>query len=130
MLSAAPFLSIYGQHTVTQLNDALAARFTAADEIKDIARYGCSGGVSGFIYNNEIADFFNEYEDDIENEIAGLGYDIKDLVDTETNSVMGLINKMVWLVVEDYCQCLIHEMEEAYDNDISENAREALIASV
>jgi hypothetical protein len=89
---------------VTRLNDALAARFTDADEIQDVAKYGCSGGVSGFIYHKEVREFFNEYEDDIENEIADLGYDIKDLVDTETDSVMDLINKMVWIVVENYCQ--------------------------
>ena len=89
---------------MTRLNDALAARFTDADEIQDVAKYGCSGGVSGFIYHKEVREFFNEYEDDIENEIADLGYDIKDLVDTETDSVMDLINKMVWIVVENYCQ--------------------------
>ncbi|NCW69774.1 MAG: hypothetical protein EBV86_14685 [Marivivens sp.] len=89
---------------MTRLTDALAARFTDADEIKDVAMYGCSGGVSGFIYYNEIRDFFNEHEDDIENTIADLGYDIKDLVDVNTDSVMELINKMVWLVVENYCQ--------------------------
>jgi hypothetical protein len=91
-------------HTMTRLTDALAARFTDADEIKDVAQYGCSGGVSGFIYYKEIRDFFNEHEDDIENTIADLGYDIKDLVDVNTDSVMELINKMVWLVVENYCQ--------------------------
>ena len=89
---------------MTRLNDALAARFTDADEIQDVAKYGCSGGVSGFIYHKEVREFFNEYEDDIENEIADLGYDIKDLVDTETDSVMDFINKMVWIVVENYCQ--------------------------
>ena len=91
-------------NTVTRLNDALAARFTDADEIKDVANHGCSGGVSGFIYYKEIRDFFNDHEDDIENAIADLGFDTKDLVDANTNSVMELINKMVWIVVENYCQ--------------------------
>jgi len=91
-------------HTMTRLTDALAARFTDADEIQDVAKYGCSGGVSGFIYYKEIRDFFNEHEDDIENTIADLGLDIKDLVDVNTDSVMELINKMVWIVVENYCQ--------------------------
>lgn len=91
-------------HTMTRLADALAARFTDADEIKDVAQHGCSGGVSGFIYYKEIRDFFNEHEDDIENTIADLGLDIKDLVDVNTDSVMELINKMVWIVVENYCQ--------------------------
>jgi hypothetical protein len=89
---------------MTRLTDALAARFTDADEIQDVAKYGCSGGVSGFIYYKEIRDFFNEHEDDIENTIADLGLDIKDLVDVNTDSVMELINKMVWIVVENYCQ--------------------------
>lgn len=98
---------------MTTLHDALAARFTDPDEIKDVAQYGCEGGVSGFIYYNEIRDFFNEYEDDIEDTVADLGYDIKDLVDTETNSVMALINKMVWIVVEDYCQHALDCIEDA-----------------
>jgi hypothetical protein len=89
---------------MTALTDALAARFTDAEEIQDVAKHGCSGGVSDFIYYKEIRDFFNEHEDDIENTIADLGYDIKDLVDTNTDSVMELINKMVWIVVESYCQ--------------------------
>jgi hypothetical protein len=89
---------------MTALTNALAARFTDADEIQDVANHGCSGGVSGFIYYKEIRDFFNEHEDDIENTIADLGYDIKDLVDDNTDSVMELINKMVWIVVENYCQ--------------------------
>jgi hypothetical protein len=89
---------------MTALSNALAARFTDADEIKDVANYGCSAGVSGFIYYKEIRNFFNEHEDDIENTIADLGYDIKDLVDNDTDSVMALINKMVWIVVENYCQ--------------------------
>jgi len=89
---------------MTRLNDALAARFTDADEIYDVAKYGCSGGVSGFIYYTQTREFFYEHEDDIENIIADLGYDIKDLVDAGTDSVMALINKMVWIVVENYCQ--------------------------
>jgi hypothetical protein len=89
---------------MTTLTNALAARFTDADEIQDVATYGCSGGVNGFIYYEEIRDFFNEHEDDIENTIADLGYDIKDLVDDNIDSVMELINKMVWIVVENYCQ--------------------------
>jgi len=89
---------------MTRLNDALAARFTDADEVYGVAKYGCSGGVSGFIYYTQTKEFFYEHEDDIENIIADLGYDIKDLVDAGTDSVMALINKMVWIVVENYCQ--------------------------
>jgi hypothetical protein len=89
---------------MSRLENALAARFTDADEIQDVAIHGCSGGVSGFIYNREIRDFFHEYENDIEITVANLGLHINDLTDYTTDSVMGLIIKMVWIVVEDYCQ--------------------------
>jgi hypothetical protein len=35
--------------------DALAERFDDMDECKDVAEYGCSAGVSGFIYSTELA---------------------------------------------------------------------------
>ena len=34
----------------TRLTHALDTRFDDLDEIKDVANYGCGGGVSGFIY--------------------------------------------------------------------------------
>lgn len=94
---------------MTLLEDALAVRFTDADEIKDVANHGCSGGVSGFIYNHEIRKFFDDYEDDIEDTISELGLDVQELVDHDTSSVMALITKMVWIVVENYCQSLLDD---------------------
>jgi hypothetical protein len=38
---------------------------TDADEIKDVANYGCAGGVNGFIYYTEINEFFDAYEEQI-----------------------------------------------------------------
>jgi hypothetical protein len=38
---------------------------TDADEIKDVANYGCAGGVNGFIYYSETSKFFDEHEDEI-----------------------------------------------------------------
>ena len=42
----------------------LLGRTFDEDELLDIARYGCSGGVSGFIYSSELYDVFSKYEDE------------------------------------------------------------------
>ena len=90
---------------MTKLNEALAQRFTDADEIKDVAQYGCSGGVSGFIYSSELFDFFNEHEDDIEDVLNDLGLTLTDLVtDPDSWTFQEVREKAVWTVVEAYCQ--------------------------
>ena len=43
----------------------LLGRTFDEDELLDIARYGCSGGVSGFIYSSELHDLYQEHEDTI-----------------------------------------------------------------
>lgn len=99
-----------------QLTDALAARFTDLDEIKDVAHYGCSGGVSGFIYYTETNKFFDDFEDDIEDVCYDmLGDDYLEQLARCENSIQGLKNKMVWFVVESYCQRVLDdaEMQEA-----------------
>ena len=62
--------------------DALAERFDDMDEIKDVAEYGCAGGVSDFIYSSELAEFFDKYEDEIECELDSYGLKYDDLLDT------------------------------------------------
>ena len=52
--------------------EALDERFDTIDELKDIARHGCEGGVSGFIYDHELREFFFTYEDEIESIITSL----------------------------------------------------------
>ena len=96
---------------MSRLTDALDERFDDLDEIKDVANHGCSGGISGFIYYNETLDFFNKHQEDIEdtlhvligdNYIEVLSRHHKDATNVITMSQ--LINKMVWVIVEDYCQ--------------------------
>ena len=97
---------------MTRLNDALAARFTDADEIKDVANYGCAAGVSGFIYSSELFDFFNEYESDIEDILDTCGVKLEHLVkDPEDWSFQEMREAAVWFVVEDYCQSKVLEAE-------------------
>ena len=95
------------------MHDALTARFTDADEIKDVANYGCAAGVSGFIYYSETTKFFDEYEDEIHDYLDDCGLTIKDFVD-EDDAIHMIKNKMVWSVVELWCQAqqIATEMEE------------------
>ncbi len=105
---------------MSRLTDALVKRFDEFDEVKDVANYGCAAGVSGFIYYNECIDFFNEYQADIEDHlelIIGDDY-IQELTkddDLRSNNNVGnitqLINKMVWVIVEDYCTTKVLEKE-------------------
>ena len=91
-------------YNVSPMFDALAERFDDMDEIKDVAEYGCSGGVSGFIYSTELAEFFDKYEDEIESELDVYGLKYEDLLDTsEFYTMQELKEKAVWCIVEMYC---------------------------
>ena len=84
--------------------DALAERFDDMDEIKDVAEYGCAGGVSDFIYSTELAELFDKYEDEIESELDVYGLKYEDLLDTsEFYTMQELKEKAVWCIVEMYC---------------------------
>ena len=95
------------QHTMTNLERALSLRFTDESEIRDVAKHGCIGGVSGFIYSAELFEFFNQHESDIEDILEQLEVPITQLVsDEESWSMQVLRESAVWLVVEYYCQTL------------------------
>ena len=98
------------------LTDALNERFDDLTEVNDVARYGCSGGVSGFIYHTECAEFFDRHEDSIEDvcyDMLGKEWIIS-LVKTfpNTQSILELKTAAVWFVVEAYCQQVMIEIEE------------------
>ena len=95
---------------MTALTDALAARFTDASEIKDVANYGCAGGVSGFIYSTELAMFFDDHEDEIEEVMDDYGITYQELV-PDAQTMQQYKEKAVWFVVESYCQSLAIDAE-------------------
>ncbi len=100
-----------------RLFEALEERFDDIDEVKDVARYGCSGGVNGFIYTGEVREFFFKYEDEIE----GLMYENEvtypNLLDCmDQNSLSSYINAAVWWAVEYWAQDKVHTLE----NELSE----------
>ena len=101
---------------MSRLTDALDERFDDLDEIKDVVNHGCAAGVGGFIYYNETRKFFFEHEDEIEeimDEIyCGDNY-LKQITDDDPCTVNQLINKIVWIVVENYCISRLEEAEES-----------------
>ena len=91
----------------SRLTVALDERFDDIEEIKDVADYGCEGGVSGFIYYSETRKFFDEYQEEIEQELEELYGDdyLKQILNTSNtiDSVTQLKNNMVSSVVSMYC---------------------------
>lgn len=86
----------------TALFATLDSRF-GADEARDVAKHGCSGGVSGFIYSTELYEFFEEHEDDIEEVLEQCDVTYQMLVpDFET--MQQIREAAVWFAVEVFCQ--------------------------
>ena len=87
------------------LTAALNDRFDDIDEIRDIAAHGCEGGVSGFTYYKDTREFFDKFEDDIEDVCYDiLGNDFLAILAKGETCILGLINAMVWFTVQAYCQ--------------------------
>ena len=111
------FCSLHATHvhllyTNMTMHDALTARFTDADEIKDVVIYGCSNGVSGFIYYSENEKFFDKYEDEIYDYLNDCEMSMVDFVHPGS-TISSLKNDLVWAVVEAWCQAqtLVNELE-------------------
>ena len=91
------------------MHSALTARFDDIDEIKDVARYGCASGVSGFIYYHETLAFYDEHEDEILDYLSDCDISIKDVCEDD-DDITQLKNRLVWCVVEMWCSA--QEMAE------------------
>ena len=103
----------------SRLTKALDERFDDMDEVKDVADHGCEGGVSGFIYYHETRKFFNEYEEEIEQELREIYGDYWFLEIAKLKAVddtMTFKNMCVWMVVEMYCQCKSEDWNESSFN--------------
>ena len=96
----------------TQLHYALSKRFQDLDEIKDVAKHGCIGGVSGFIYHNEIKEFYFEHYSDISDKMYELGLTLKDAPQAiKEFDVRSAIQFAVWVCVEEHCKAALDEIE-------------------
>ena len=98
-----------------RLFEALNERFDDIDEVKDVARYGCGGGVSGFIYTYETREFFLKYEDDIEELMYEHDVTYDDLTDNH-GCMSDYMNAAVWWAVEHWAQDKVYTLE----NELSE----------
>jgi hypothetical protein len=99
---------------MTNLHTALTDRFTDADEIRDIANHGCAGGVNSFIWNYEVAEFFDQYEEEIYSYLNDCEMSMIDFVDRNGGSTITTLKvNMVWATVELWCQAqqMVNEME-------------------
>ena len=99
-----------------RLFDALEERFDDIDEVKDIERHGCCGGVSGFIYTGEVRDFFLKYEDEIEGLMHEMGVTYYDLTGDRTQWISDYILNAVWWAIEHWAQDKVYTLE----NELSE----------
>ena len=100
-----------------RLFEALEERFDDIEEVKDVARYGCSGGVSGFIYTYETREFFLNYEDEIEELMYLNDVTYPNLLDCMSqNSISDYMNAAVWYTVEHWAQDKVMTLE----NELSE----------
>ncbi len=92
---------------------ALDRRFEGSEgleELEDISCHGLSGGVAGFIYYNELNQFFAEHEAAIEETLQDMGVTLKMLIQNAPNGTFQTIRQnAVWLVVEEYAHLRVDE---------------------
>ena len=111
-------------------NDYLQERFEGVegtDELRDITRHGLSGGVSGFIYYNELVDLFTKYEDEILDYcIQDCGVTLSDLA-VDCVSIAEIALHAVWMFVEGWAHTEYENrmttLEELNDDNISDLQR-------
>jgi hypothetical protein len=101
------------------VTEALNERFDNMDELKDIARHGCEGGVSGFIYDHELREFFYTHEDEIEWIMDDNAIKYSDL-NVSHEHIQDYITKAVWYTVQQYAE------QEVYRNECELNEEYAL----
>ncbi len=105
-------------------NDYLQKRFEGVEgteELRDITRHGLSGGVSGFIYYNELKELFIKHEEEIlDYLIEDCGMTLSDIA-IDAASLGQLATKAVWMYVEGWA-CTEYEnrmttLEELNDDN-------------
>lgn len=85
------------------------------EELQDIARYGCQGGVSGMIYYEETTDLYFAHSEELHQMLGDYEtefgeypqYIIKNLGDG-----VQFRNAVVWFCAEVLAQSLVNELEE------------------
>ena len=114
---------------------ALDRRFEGSEgleELEDISRHGLSGGVAGFIYYNELNQFFAEHEAAIEETLQNMGVTLQMLSQNAPDGTFQTIRQnTVWLVVEEYAHLRVNQdLDEPEENEPTDQAldRESMTA--
>jgi len=98
------------------LEATLDARFSDPeypDELKDICIHGMVSGFSDFIYSSELYDFFERYEDEIEDLLEDADIALSQLVARdETWTLQEIREKATWAAVELYAFNKTNQEEE------------------
>ena len=105
------------------LNKTLKSRFTDRDEMEDISRHGINCGYSGFLYTHEINEFFNEFENEIEEyfyEMLGDTW-LKESGAAECDSMDALRAHLVWALVETWVNQELEDLDNEEDECYVDN---------
>ena len=108
------------EENMSALEKALSVRFDDKDEIRDIVNNELAGGFSGFIYTQEINEFFSLFEDEIEDyyyEVYGVGW-LKDIV-SDCDDMNMLRCRLVYGVVEMWCADKWDELMEVAEEAVA-----------
>ncbi len=101
---------------------ALDQRFDGSEgleELETITTHGMSGGVSGFIYSTELAEFFDKHESAIEETVTDMNIRLENLVKDSTSwTCQEVKESAVWLVVEEYANLRVADELEPSDQEM------------
>ena len=100
----------------TGVFEALDQHFEDIDQVKDIARHGCEGGVNGFIYHYELREFFFDHEEEIEWIMDDNGITYADL-NVDHEYIQDYITKAVWYVVQYWAEQEVYRLENALNEE-------------
>ena len=100
----------------TGVFEALDQHFEDIDQVKDIARHGCDGGVNGFTYHYELREFFFDHEEEIEWIMDDNGITYADL-NVDHEYIQDYITKAVWYVVQYWAEQEVYRLENALNKE-------------
>ena len=113
---------------LTNLEAALEQRFTSEEnpqwktEIEDIAQYGVDS-TPGFIYTEEVEDFFHQHQGEIEDTLHTSGVTPDELVNPVNWGFSELMVASVEYVVRDFCERKLAEIEWEAQQEWEEQQR-------
>lgn len=85
------------------------------EELKDIAHYGCGGGVVGLIYYEETTDIYFRYSEELHELIDSYHVEVGEFPDFIVKNLgdgVQFRNAVVWFCAEYVASQLINQLEE------------------